>query len=53
MFGGVELVTKSDSNYPKSDLEAYRVSIIEEFTKRQLTSAQEATARLNNMLLAS
>ncbi|MDR0336375.1 MAG: helix-turn-helix domain-containing protein, partial [Planctomycetaceae bacterium] len=44
--GGVELVTTIDSNHPKSDLEEYRVSIIEEFTKRPPASAKEAAARI-------
>ncbi|MDR0336842.1 MAG: hypothetical protein LBI18_07110, partial [Planctomycetaceae bacterium] len=44
--GGIELVTTIDSNHPKSDLEEYRVSIIEEFTKRPPASAKEAAIRI-------
>ena len=47
--GGVELVTTIDSNHPKSDLEEYRVSIVEEFTQRPPTSAKEAAARIEKL----
>ncbi|MDR0335910.1 MAG: hypothetical protein LBI18_02360 [Planctomycetaceae bacterium] len=45
---GIEFVTNIGLNHP-SDLEAYRVSIIEEFTKYPPTSAKEAAARIEQL----
>jgi len=47
--GSIELVTAIDSNYPKSDLEQHRTSIIEEFTQRPPASAKEVAARIETM----
>ena len=47
--GGIELVTKIDSNHPTSDLEKYQASIIEEFTLRPPATAKEAAARIEKL----
>jgi len=47
--GGIELVTTIESNHPTSDLEAHRVSIIEEFTLRPPGSAKEAAFRIKTL----
>jgi len=44
--GGLELVTKIDSNHPTSELEKYQTSIIEEFTLRPPATTKEAAARI-------
>jgi transposase len=47
--GGIELVTKIESNQPKSELENHRASIIEEFTLRPPASSKEAAARIEKL----
>ena len=47
--GGIELVTKIESNQPVSELEKYQTSLIEEFTLRPPASAKEAAARCQKL----
>ena len=47
--GGIELVTKIESNHPTSELEKHQASLIEEFTSRPPASAREAAARCKKL----
>jgi len=47
--GGIELVTKIDSNHPTSDLDKHKTSLIEEFTLRPPATAKEAAARIEKL----
>ena len=47
--GGIELVTKIESNHPTSELEKHKTSLIEEFTLRPPASANEAAARCKKL----
>jgi len=47
--GGIELVTKIDSNHPTSELENHQVSLIEEFNIRPPATAKEAAARIEKL----
>jgi len=47
--GGIELVTKIESNHPASELEKHKTSLIEEFTLRPPASGKEAAARCKKL----
>jgi transposase len=47
--GGIELITKIESNHPTSALEKHKASLIEEFTLRPPASGKEAAARCKKL----
>jgi transposase len=47
--GGIELVTKIESNHPTSELEKHKTSLIEEFTLRPPASGKEAAFRIEKL----
>ena len=47
--GGIERVTKIESNHPTSELEKHQASLIEEFTLRPPASGKEAAARCKKL----
>jgi transposase len=47
--GGIDLVTKLESNHPTSELAKHKTSLIEEFTLRPPASGKEAAFRIETL----